>query len=63
MMWTSLCILENDIMPNDKQRLGMLGSGMAAKAGKQALDQKRKKKNRLDDIMGSIRSSRAKPKN
>ncbi len=50
-------------MPNDKQRLGMLGSGMAAKAGKQALDQKKKKKNRLDDIMGSIRSSRAKPKN
>ena len=45
-------------MPTDKQRLGALGSGMAAKAGAAALDAKKKKKSRLDDIMGQIRGSR-----
>ncbi|MBT8448164.1 MAG: hypothetical protein KJO69_00645 [Gammaproteobacteria bacterium] len=43
---------------NDKEKLGVLGSGMAKKAGKAIVKNKKKKKSRLDEIMGGLKSGR-----
>lgn len=45
-------------MPSDKEKLGMLGSGMAKKAGSTVAKAKKKKKSRLDAIMSGIQSGR-----
>lgn len=62
MMWMPLVLSRIIKMPNDKQRLGMIGSGMAAKAGKEVMDRKKKTKKKLDDIMSQMRQSRGKSK-
>lgn len=43
---------------DNKTKLGMLGSGMANKAAKLALENKKKKKSKLDEIMSGITTGR-----
>lgn len=45
-------------MPSTREKLGMLGSGMARKTGETLVKSKRKKKKRLDGIMSQIKAGR-----
>lgn len=45
-------------MPTDKAKLGVLGSGMARKAGNAIVQDKKKKKERLDNIMSELKRVR-----
>lgn len=48
-------------MPTERTKLGilsLLNTGMARKAGEEALKTDKKKKKKLDEIVGSIRSTR-----
>ena len=45
-------------MPSTREKLGMLGSGMARQTGETVVKAKRKKKKRLDDIMSQIKAGR-----
>lgn len=43
---------------SDKEKLGALGKGMARQAGETIAKTKKKKRRRLDSIMGEIRKTR-----
>lgn len=46
-------------MPKDnRERLGVLGTGMARKSGEAVNKTKKQKKKRLNDIMSQIKASR-----